>query len=174
MNLQTASEPTLGSPRHIQNPRAEMGARPHEPICTRVTARSRGDRLLTWAVVVLLTGLAVSGLLSVTDNGKLIGNFLISSSEAGAPSNAVLRGGTWDAAARPNLDVVAARVAEIPLTEADVMALQARLHKLGFEPGEIDGVPGGRTLDALNRYRESELLPRAASVNYISAQQLLD
>lgn len=182
MNTHAASEPHFGpsSPvqnhvqNHVQNLRTEIASRPHEPICQRVPRRTRGDRLLTWALVVLLVGLAISGLLILTDNGKRLGNLLISSSEAGAPSNAVLRGGTWDAMARPNLDVVAARVALIPLTEADVITLQTRLHKLGFEPGEIDGVAGGRTLDALNRYRESELMPRAARVNYVTAQQLLD
>lgn len=61
-----------------------------------------------------------------------------------------------------------------PLSEADVRLLQAKLAALGYAPGYVDGVAGGRTLDALNLYRESKHLERAFSIRYSTVADLLD
>lgn len=36
----------------------------------------------------------------------------------------------------------------------DMLAVQKRLHKLGFNPGEIDGVRGRQTINAIMRFQE--------------------
>lgn len=43
-------------------------------------------------------------------------------------------------------------LATAPLTSAEVRLLQRKLKSLGFDPGGIDGIPGRRTLAALNAY----------------------
>lgn len=57
---------------------------------------------------------------------------------------------------------------------SEVRDMQAKLAKLGFEPGTIDGIAGRRTLDALNRYREAQLLGPASWVDRTTIADLLD
>ena len=45
---------------------------------------------------------------------------------------------------------------------------------LGFDPGAIDGIRGGRTLDARNHYREAKNPPRVSQIEYETAAGLLD
>jgi len=65
-------------------------------------------------------------------------------------------------------------VAAGPLTVGDLRTLQSKLEGLGFEPGIIDGIAGGRTLDALNRYREARMLKRVFVIEYATVGGLLD
>jgi len=65
-------------------------------------------------------------------------------------------------------------VAAGPLTAVDLRMLQSKLAGLGFEPGIIDGIAGGRTLDALNRYREARMLKRVFEIEYATVGGLLD
>jgi lysozyme family protein len=61
-----------------------------------------------------------------------------------------------------------------PLTSAEVRLLQRKLKSLGFDPGGVDGVPGRRTLAALNAYLASAKLDTATQVNRASAASLLE
>ncbi len=76
----------------------------------------------------------------------------------------------------PRLNVIAltADFKVAPLTADDIRHVQTRLEELGFAPGRIDGIAGGRTLDALNAYRASRNLEPASLVDYGSAGGLLD
>jgi hypothetical protein len=65
-------------------------------------------------------------------------------------------------------------VAAGPLTVADLRTLQSKLEGLGFKPGVVDGIAGGRTLDALNRYREARTLERVFEIEYATVGGLLD
>ena len=65
-------------------------------------------------------------------------------------------------------------VAAGPLTAVDLRKLQSKLEGLGFEPGIVDGIAGGRTLDALNRYREARMLKRVYEIEYATVGGLLD
>ena len=65
-------------------------------------------------------------------------------------------------------------VAAGPLTVADLRKLQSKLEGLGFKPGVVDGIAGGRTLDALNRYREAQMLKRVFEIEYATVGGLLD
>jgi hypothetical protein len=60
------------------------------------------------------------------------------------------------------------------MTVAAVRQLQSKLQVLGFDPGVIDGIRSGRTLDALNQYRGTKNLPRASQIEYETAAGLLD
>ena len=60
------------------------------------------------------------------------------------------------------------------MTVAAVLQLQGKLQVLGFDPGLIDGVRGGRTLDALNHYRETKDLPRVSRIEYSTVADLLE
>jgi hypothetical protein len=76
----------------------------------------------------------------------------------------------------PRLNVVAltADIEAAPLDADDVRHLQRKLTELGFAPGKIDGIAGGRTLNALNAYRESRNLEPATGVDYGTAAGLVD
>lgn len=65
-------------------------------------------------------------------------------------------------------------IAAGPLTAVDLRKLQSKLEGLGFEPGIVDGIAGGRTLDALNRYREARMLKQAFEIEYATVGGLLD
>jgi hypothetical protein len=65
-------------------------------------------------------------------------------------------------------------VAAGPLTAVDLRKLQSKLEGLGFEPGIVDGIAGGRTLDALNRYREARMLKQVSEIEYATVGGLLD
>ncbi len=65
-------------------------------------------------------------------------------------------------------------VAAGPLTVAELRTLQSKLEGLGFKPGVVDGIAGGRTLDALNRYRASRMLKRVSEIEYATVGDLLD
>ncbi|HQT26140.1 MAG TPA: N-acetylmuramidase domain-containing protein [Burkholderiales bacterium] len=51
------------------------------------------------------------------------------------------------------------------LPDLDVRAVQLYLAYLGYDPGQIDGVFGQRTLAALNQFLEKEGKPQAGSIN---------
>jgi peptidoglycan hydrolase-like protein with peptidoglycan-binding domain len=65
-------------------------------------------------------------------------------------------------------------IAREPMMAAAVRQLQSKLEVLGFDPGVIDGIRGGRTLDALNHYRETKHLPRVSQIEYDTVAGLLD
>ena len=65
-------------------------------------------------------------------------------------------------------------IAAGPLTSAEVRQLQHTLKSLGFDPGAIDGVPGRRTLAALNAYLATARLDTVTQVNRASAASLLE
>ena len=67
-----------------------------------------------------------------------------------------------------------ALVAAGPLTVAELRTLQSKLDGLGFKPGVVDGIAGGRTLDALNRYRASRMLKQVSEIEYATVGGLLD
>jgi peptidoglycan hydrolase-like protein with peptidoglycan-binding domain len=57
---------------------------------------------------------------------------------------------------------------------AELRTLQSKLDGLGFKPGVVDGIAGGRTLDALNRYRASRMLKQVSEIEYATVGGLLD
>lgn len=61
-----------------------------------------------------------------------------------------------------------------PLTSAEVRMLQRKLKSLGFDPGAIDGVPGRRTLTALNAYLAAAKLDTVTQLNRAAAASLLE
>jgi hypothetical protein len=61
-----------------------------------------------------------------------------------------------------------------PLTAAEVRLVQRKLVSLGFDPGAVDGVPGRRTLAALNAYLAAAKLAPVTRVTRASAASLLD
>jgi hypothetical protein len=65
-------------------------------------------------------------------------------------------------------------VAGEPMTAITVRQLQSKLQVLGFDPGVVDGIRGGRTLDALNHYRETKNLPRVSQIERDTVAGLLD
>ena len=65
-------------------------------------------------------------------------------------------------------------IAATPLTSAEVRLVQRKLKSLGFDPGAIDGVPGRRTLTALNAYLAAAKVARVSQVNRASVASLLE
>ena len=65
-------------------------------------------------------------------------------------------------------------LANRPLTSAEVRLVQRKLKSLGFDPGAIDGIPGRRTLSALNAYLTAAKLGTVSQVNRTSATSLLE
>jgi hypothetical protein len=65
-------------------------------------------------------------------------------------------------------------IAAKPLTSAEVRLVQHKLKSLGFDPGAIDGVPGRRTLTALNAYLAAAKVARVSQVNRASVASLLE
>jgi hypothetical protein len=62
-----------------------------------------------------------------------------------------------------------------PTTATDLIReIQARLVKLGFNPGNIDGIAGQRTLKALAEFKESRYLGQPAVVGPTTARALLE
>jgi hypothetical protein len=76
----------------------------------------------------------------------------------------------------PRLNTVAltADIHAARLSTEDVRHLQSKLTELGFAPGKIDGIAGGRTLNALNAYRASQNMEPATGVDYGTAAELLE
>lgn len=64
-------------------------------------------------------------------------------------------------------------LAEKPLTSAEVRLVQRKLKSLGFDPGAIDGVPGRRTLTALNAYLEGAKLDTVSKINRAAVASLI-
>lgn len=67
-----------------------------------------------------------------------------------------------------------AAAAAKPLTSAEVRLVQRKLKSLGFDPGGVDGVPGRRTLAALNAYLAAAKAGRASHVDRASVASLLN
>ena len=80
------------------------------------------------------------------------------------------------AAPAPSVDLqrLSAEAAAEPLSSGDIRQLQSRLQRMGFNPGVVDGIVGGRTLDALNRYRATKDLARVWQVDRGAAADLLN
>jgi hypothetical protein len=57
---------------------------------------------------------------------------------------------------------------------SEVRDVQAKLTKLSFDAGTVDGIAGRRTLDALNRYRAAQLLAPVSWVDRTTIADLLD
>ena len=60
-----------------------------------------------------------------------------------------------------------------PLTSAEVRQVQRTLKSVGFDPGGVDGVPGRRTLAALNAYLAAADLDTVTRINRAAAESLL-
>jgi hypothetical protein len=61
-----------------------------------------------------------------------------------------------------------------PLTSAEVRLLQRKLKSLGFDPGGIDGIPGRRTLAALNAYLAAAKVAGVSQINRAAVASLLE
>ncbi len=62
-----------------------------------------------------------------------------------------------------------------PTTATDlVREIQVRLIKLGFKPGDIDGIAGRRTMEALAKFKESRYLGQPFAVGPTTARALLE
>jgi len=59
-----------------------------------------------------------------------------------------------------------------PLTPGEARDLQTRLKALGFDPGDIDGIPGPQTAAAIRRFEASRLLTPTGSVDRRTLQRL--
>jgi hypothetical protein len=121
-----------------------------------------GDRLVALDRIAGMTLIAAFMILSVWLMSVASGAGLLRISSATADSA--------DAAGYPQL---AGDVAD-HLKWSEVRAVQARLAKLGYDPGKIDGLAGRHTLDALNRYRAAQHLERASRVDRTTVGGLLD
>lgn len=138
----------------------------------------RKDWLAGMAVLGLVAGLSAWLIGDGERNGVALfaTPHLVEPAEAGALTTTGA-GADVDAAGiapMPNLGAIATRIAINPLRAVDVRILQIRLTEMGFEPGYVDGVAGGRTLDALNRYRDSLNLPPVGAIDYGTVGGLLD
>jgi hypothetical protein len=60
-----------------------------------------------------------------------------------------------------------------PLTSAEVRLLQRKLKSLGFDPGAVDGVPGRRTLTALNAYLAAAKLDTVTRIDRAAVAGIL-
>lgn len=149
-------------------------AQPHHPVRGHPgRARKewgRKDWAAGAAVLALIAGMS---LWLVNEHARMNGASLISETEAASLTDSTSPNGVH-VMAMPNLDALATRIVHGKLSAEDVRVLQTRLKDMGFEPGIIDGIAGGRTLDALNRYRASERLAPADRVDYGSVGHLLD
>jgi hypothetical protein len=72
----------------------------------------------------------------------------------------------------PNPDLQ--KVGAEPMNATNIRRLQIKLQRLGFNPGAIDGIVGGRTLEALNRYRATKQLTRVFEIDRAAAADLLN
>ena len=52
-----------------------------------------------------------------------------------------------------------------PLDARRILDLQARLNRLGFSPGSIDGVAGPMTISAIKRFQQSRGGPQAGAID---------
>jgi hypothetical protein len=59
-----------------------------------------------------------------------------------------------------------------PLTPGEVRDLQAHLKALGFDPGDIDGIPGPQTAAAIRRFEASRSMPPTGTVDRRTLQRL--
>jgi hypothetical protein len=60
-----------------------------------------------------------------------------------------------------------------PLTSAEVRHLQRTLRSLGYDPGAVDGIPGRRTLAALNAYLTAAKLGTVTRIDRAATASLL-
>jgi hypothetical protein len=65
-------------------------------------------------------------------------------------------------------------LATAPLTSAEVRLVQRKLKSLGFDPGSVDGIPGRRTLAALNAYLAAAKVARVSQIDRASTASLLE
>lgn len=137
--------------------------------------RRRGGK--SWLALVAVLGLVATLLLWLTELAVPTGAAApLASHQQASPVGA--REFTFSIGAARSTSPASSGGAEAlvvdTLSEADIRILQAKLTALGYEPGAIDGVAGGRTLDALNQYRESKRLGRAYKIHYSTVADLLD
>lgn len=75
---------------------------------------------------------------------------------------------------RPQI-VARQAVCDRELTRDMVRDIQSRLSRLGYKPGEIDGLPGPRTIDALSQYQiENGLASGAITIETVQRLGLMD
>ena len=63
-------------------------------------------------------------------------------------------------------------ISEPSLSRADVMLIQTKLNKLGFDTGEPDGISGPKTRNATRQYQRANSLPIDGYVGYQLLQQI--
>jgi hypothetical protein len=78
------------------------------------------------------------------------------------------------AATEPGRQTPEAEAASGRMSANEIRQLQSRLMTLGFDPGQIDGIAGPRTLHALNLYRASVELDPVHSVDRATVADLAD
>lgn len=59
-----------------------------------------------------------------------------------------------------------------PLTTVEVRELQERLKALGFDPGDVDGIPGSQTAAAIRRFETSASLPIQGNMDRVTLQRV--
>ncbi|OJS99831.1 hypothetical protein BEE62_06850 [Marinobacter nauticus] len=75
---------------------------------------------------------------------------------------------------RPQI-VARQAVCDRELTRDMVRDIQSRLSRLGYKPGEIDGLPGPRTIEALSQYQiENGLASGAITIETVQRLGLMD
>jgi putative peptidoglycan binding protein len=121
------------------------------------------DRIAGSTMLVCVAGLAAWLVVQALPAGELKVPTIAESAEA-APSGAT----------SPDLQKAGAAVAAEPMNATDIRRLQIRLQRLGFSPGPIDGIVGGRTLEALNSYRATKQLTPVFEIDHAAAADLLN
>lgn len=124
---------------------------------------SFGDRLVALDRIAGTTLMATAMILSVWLMSVAAGTGLLEVPSA-----------TADTAEPAIADGQMAGIVADHLKWSEVRDLQAKLAKLGFDPGRIDGIAGRRTLGALNLYRTAQHLDRASRVDRTTVTGLLD
>ncbi len=171
-----ASSRSAATPPWGEAPRPQAIAEPDEPV-TQPASRGRGwlvKTALAAGVIVAVAALwrSPSQVPVAESKGPVVPT---SASPAPAPAPEAsppaapappVNAPPQPAAAAPQIDENA------PLTPGEVRDLQARLKALGFDPGDIDGIPGPQTAAAIRRFEASRLLTPTGSVDRRTLQRL--
>ena len=72
------------------------------------------------------------------------------------------------------LEPSAGKPATSPLTRSEVIALQAKLQALGFQPGSADGIAGRRTVRAVKAFQRAHGLSATGIINRQILKAILD
>lgn len=171
-----ASSRSATPPPWVEAPRAQVTAEPDEPVAQPA---SRGRRWLVKTALAAGVIVAVAALWRSPSQVPVAESkgpaVPASTSPAPAPAPEASPPAVpappvstlpQPAAAAPQIDQNA------PLTLAEVRDLQARLKALGFDPGDIDGIPGPQTAAAIRRFEASRSLTPTGNVDRRTLQRL--